>query len=184
MSRGRTSHQRRSRLLAEVCSCESLEARRLLTYTVFGTAGNDTFLVESGGNGYIVKLNGTQVANSSDLNVILSPLAGHDQVVIPDVLNGSSITVRGGLGNDYVEVGNGRLFNSLHGHVYIEEFAGEGQDQFHANDVLDTTIPDWPVRVRDNLLTSGLTLNNGVHYDDNVEFKTLASSNCWERWAR
>ena len=147
MSRRRYFDRARRHLLAQACCCESLEARRLLTYTVFGTAANDTFLVSPGGNGYIVKLNNVQVANSADLSIIISPLGGHDQVVITEAMNGASITVRGGLGDDYVEVGDGRLFNSLRGHVYIEEFAGEGQDQFLANDILDTTLPDRPVRV-------------------------------------
>ena len=61
MSRQRSSRRICRHVLEKACRCEALKARRLLTYTVFGTAGNDTFLVESGGNGYIVKLNGTQV---------------------------------------------------------------------------------------------------------------------------
>ena len=32
------------------------------------------------------------------------------------------------------------------------------------------------MHVRDNVLTSGTTLNNGVHYDDHVETKSLSSS--------
>ncbi|CAN5640658.1 hypothetical protein BH09PLA1_BH09PLA1_09890 [soil metagenome] len=154
----------------------ALEPRVLLTYTINGTAGNDLITLNTGGAGYIVTLNGAQVANSADPNIILAGNGGDDYIRLYSVQSGASVTVRGGLGNDTVEVGNGSLFDYLRGHVYLEELAGQGNDQLVIEDTADTTIPDHSVRVRDNLLTTGSSSLVGVHYDDNVEIKTLNCS--------
>jgi len=159
---------------SHVNPCEALETRQLLTYTVVGTPGNDVFQVQPG-SGYTITLNGVQVITAGDVNVVLTGLGGNDVFVLNSVPYGS-ITVRGGAGNDNVEVGTGMLYDQLLGQVYIEELAGEGTDSFFAYDQLDTAQPDHIIRVRDNLLTGSIP-SKGVHYDDNVELKSLLCSN-------
>ena len=162
--------------------CEALESRRLLTFVVNGTAAPDIIQMY-GGSGLGLQrfvINGQQVGETGDDSILIAGLGGNDQVVLYYVDSGKNVTVRGGLGNDYVEVGtsasgNGSLFSNLRGNVHLQEFAGEGDDTLVANDGSDAT-PDRPVTIRDNLLAAGSGAGPGARFDDNVETKTLLGS--------
>jgi hypothetical protein len=91
--------------LRDACRCESLEARRLLTFSVSGTAGPDLIELELSGTGYLVRVNGSAAGTTTDSSILLSALGGNDTLVLPDVKPDMAITVQGGLGDDTVRVG-------------------------------------------------------------------------------
>src|SRR5688572_23820223 len=118
-----------SPLLRFTYGCEPLESRTLLTYPVTGTAGDDVIemsYVHPDMHGFLV--NGDPRGTTPDGNIVISALGGNDRVILRHVNDGTAVTVRGGLGNDRFEVGEGNLASHLRGRVYLEELGDEGTD--------------------------------------------------------
>jgi hypothetical protein len=166
---------------------ESLEARRLLTFQFFGTAGDDTILVQynHAQQEYRFTLNGSPAGATEDTDILIFALEGNDSITIPFVQDESDITVRGGSGDDRINVGSGNLATDLQGRLVIEELGGSGlADELFADDSLDNFVPDHSVSFRasnhpdaTHALYSGASPTGGsVHFDQNLNIISVLSS--------
>lgn len=121
---------------------ESLERRRLLSYTYDATPGNDNLEITGDLS------NGTTIRNSAGASVttlesviFINLLAGNDRVEVKTLFRGAAIVVNGGDGDDAVEYLRGNLANDVNGEIIVED--GAGSDRLTVLD--NSSAPDHGV---------------------------------------
>lgn len=155
---------------------ESLEPRRLLA-VVSGTAAADviTMFVDAS-NRTVVQVNGSTVVTNTDATFVLNGLGSDDTFQIDEIRANTSVTVRGGAGNDTVLAGSGNYTRDLNGSLHVEELQSEGNNDLLAiQDYANGTGTHGSLRVEDDRVFPDFTFpgDRSVYYDGFVERKVI-----------
>ena len=169
---------------------DRLESRLLLTYTVTTTNNADLVEMQYSGGTFSFLLNGQPAGSTTDVDIVIQTLGGNDDIKLYHVPGSADVTVRGGSGDDDVEVGNGRLADNLLGSVFVEELDDPDDPFDHViiRDQLDNTSTDRPINVRasansgmTHFIRSGLsqgagTISFNTNYSDFIEVYSSAGN--------
>ena len=156
-------------ILRTASTIEALEPRRMLTFVYNGTEGDDDIAV------YGVPI-GTTVGGEDtfDVNIVINLFGGNDRVEIRSLPIGRSVTIRGGLGNDYITAGEGHFANDIDGNIYFEEILNEGTDGITLMDNGDINDhDDTHVTASKVYADETATIDATVHWTSDIEVRRL-----------
>ena len=149
----------------------------MLTYIVNATsAGDDVSISGDVITGTSIVVN-TQSFNTHDSSVIINCGDGNDFIEMDTEATGTSITVRGGLGDDRLTVGQGNIGGDISGgHITFEENPNEGTDGVWIDDAAGEVHSQHDTMHISNTSTyvdETLAIDATVFYSDNVESKFI-----------